>query len=216
MCRSPSRRRRAAAARGRKANWRDVRGRLVPAHARVPIGCCLAGAGNGLEVHHRVVAEHLTLRHDVEVVAVSVLVRTSHRRAPLRVAVVRAEIRDHHNDRLPRVAALAASAAGRTPGRRQLVALAAPGTAPGGAGGVVERLRASCSIDAGFNAQLPFVSKSEISHRCGRLVGVGDPLARRTDRTYCHIRRHLHRRHSNARPRISRRLRGDGLWGDLG
>jgi len=70
-----------------------------------------ARASNALECNDSIIPKDLVLRQEVEVVRVAVIVRSADFGAPLLVAVVRAEIRDHDDYRL---AGIATSAAGRT------------------------------------------------------------------------------------------------------
>lgn len=100
------------------------------------------------EIHNRIITQHFRLRHDIEMVLEPILVRATGVRAPLRIAVIRAQVRDHHDDRLPRGAARAAARAGCVAGRCQLVAFPAAGTAPGETAGVVEGLRGGGGVDA--------------------------------------------------------------------
>ena len=63
-------------------------------------------------------------------IAVPILIRPSDRGAPLRVAIIRTQVRDHDDDALACGAARAAGGAGRVAGRGQLVAFPAAGAAP--------------------------------------------------------------------------------------
>ena len=82
------------------------------ANAGLPIARRLPRTGHRLEIHDHVVAEDLALGHDVEVVAVAVLVLAADGGAPLRVAVVGTQVRHHDDYALPGDAAFAAGAAG--------------------------------------------------------------------------------------------------------
>jgi hypothetical protein len=87
-------------------------------------------------------------------VTIPVFIRTANRRTPFIIAIVRAQIRHHDDNTLPRIAAGAAGRAGRQAGGGQLVAYPAAGAAPGEARGAEERLRARCCVDAGGDAEL--------------------------------------------------------------
>lgn len=151
--------------RWRRAPWRR-RARVIAEHRRgirlllshaeagPPVGGSLAGAGNGLKVDDDVVPKDFVLRHDVEVVAVAVLVGAAHDRAPLRVSVVRAQVGHHDDDALAGSAARAAAGAGRLAGRGQLVAFAAAGAAPRSPGRVEESLGAGGRIDSVADTRL--------------------------------------------------------------
>jgi hypothetical protein len=90
----------------------------------------LTGARHWLEFDNRIVAKDLALGHDVEMIAVSVLVGPSHDRAPLCIAVVRTQVCDHYNDAHPCRFSCSARRAWRRTGGRQLVAFPTSATAP--------------------------------------------------------------------------------------
>jgi hypothetical protein len=144
----------AAACRAGQADGGRVRRRLAVAHARVPVGNGLARAGDGLKVDDGVVAKHGARGHDVKVVAVPVLVRAARLRAPHLVAVVRTQVGHHDDDALARHAARATAVARRGPRRRQVVALAASGTAPACPGRVEQCLRRRRRVHAVTDAEL--------------------------------------------------------------
>ena len=60
----------------------------------------MSGARNRFKVNNDVVAKHLALCHDIEVVAISVLVCAANLWTPLLVTVVWAEVGNHDDDAL--------------------------------------------------------------------------------------------------------------------
>ena len=137
-----------------------------------------AGTGHLLKIDNGVITQHLALGHDVEVVRVTVLVRAADGRTPLGVAVVRAQVRHHHDDGLACHAARPARGAGRAPGGGQPVTLPAAGAAPGEPRAVEEGLRARGCVDASGNAALVGWSAGHVEgHRCGG-VGWGEEKGR--------------------------------------
>ena len=84
-----------------------------------------------LKIHDRIISQHLTLRHHIKMIAIPIRVRATHRRTPLRVPVIRTQVRHHHNDRLPCRAARSAGRARRCSGGGELVAFPAACAAPG-------------------------------------------------------------------------------------
>lgn len=111
------------------------------------------------KVHDNIVTKHLALRHNVEVVAVTVLVgattkdesvssQSTYKRqtekgrgkgdgsispdlgTPLRIPIIRTQIRHHDRDTLPARPTRAARRAGSGPGARQFVARPAADAAP--------------------------------------------------------------------------------------
>jgi len=129
------------------------------------------------------------------VVRVAVLVRAADGRTPLSVAVVRAQVRHHHDDGLACRAARPARGAGRAPGGGQLVTLPAAGAAPGEPGAVVEDLRARGCVDAAGNAALVGWSAGRVEgHRCGGVGGRKEEGAGRTEVSWlltCHEKAEL-------------------------
>jgi len=110
------------------------------AHALVPIGSGLPGTSHWLEIDDDIIAEDWVLRHDIEMICISVLVRPADLGAPLLVAFVGTEVCNHDDDALSGAATRTTTTARRTPGRGQVIAFAAAGAAPARAGGVVESL----------------------------------------------------------------------------
>jgi hypothetical protein len=60
----------------------------------------LSGACNRFKVDNNVIPEHLALCHDIEVIAIAVLVGTANLWAPLLVTVVWTEVGDHDDNAL--------------------------------------------------------------------------------------------------------------------
>lgn len=156
------------------------------ANALIVVSCSGTRAVHLFKVHHDIITKHLARRHDVEVVAVTIFVRTTtrnesvptlfhapsstgrgkggerggglvlpNRRAPLRIPIIRTQIRHHDRDTLPVDTARAAGRARRGPRARQLVARPAPGAAPRRARRAEQGLRAGRRVDAARDACLP-------------------------------------------------------------
>jgi hypothetical protein len=73
-------------------------------------------------------------------VAVSIIVGPADSGAPLRIAVIRAQICDHDNDAFACSSTCTATVAGWASSGRQVITLATSSTAPGSASGIIERL----------------------------------------------------------------------------
>lgn len=89
------------AASGRHAHWSLISLGLAVADTCLPIGSGLARTGNRLKVDNHIVAKNFTLGHDIKVVAVAVVVCGTDLGAPLLIAIIGAEVGDHHDDTLP-------------------------------------------------------------------------------------------------------------------
>lgn len=70
------------------------------ADTSLPIRSSLTGASDGLKVDDDVVTKDFAFGHDIEMVAVSVVVFGTDGRAPDFVSVVGAEVGDHDDDAL--------------------------------------------------------------------------------------------------------------------
>lgn len=138
---------------GRNARGGFVAGSLSVADTCLPVRDGLARTWHGLEFDNRVVAKYFALRHDVEVIAVSVLVGPADGRAPLRVAVVRAQVRDHDDYARPGRFSRSTGRARRRAGRRKLIALPTATAAPARRQLFVVNLQPTCQL-------APSVSKS--------------------------------------------------------
>lgn len=117
----------------------------------------MTGAIDRLEINHHVVTKDLILGHDIEMVAVTVLVRGTRVGTPLLVAVVGAQVGNHHNDALACHSTCSATGAGGLACGGQLVAFAAASTTPRSTIGVIEGLGASGCVDAIRNSELDSV-----------------------------------------------------------
>ena len=100
------------------------------ANTSLPIRSGLTGASNGLEVDDNIVTEYLAFCHNIEVVAVAVVVFGADGGAPDFVTVVRAEVGDHDNDAFARNTTFTAAIASRCAGRGQVVAFTAAAATP--------------------------------------------------------------------------------------
>lgn len=97
-----------------QTNRRGIRLLRINTDTAFPVRSSLTRAGDRLEINNHIVSKDLALCHDVEVVAVAVLVGTTDCWAPLRISIVRAEVCDHDDD------ALASNTACATGGARRL------------------------------------------------------------------------------------------------
>lgn len=82
------------------------------ANTSLPIRGSLTGASDGLKVDDDVVTKDFALGHDIEVVAVSVVVFGADRGAPDFVSIVGAEVGDHDDDAFTGDTSFAAAVAG--------------------------------------------------------------------------------------------------------
>jgi hypothetical protein len=119
----------------------------------------LTRAIDRLKINHNIVAENLVLGHDIEMVAIAILICRANIWAPLLVAIVGAQIGYHHNDALAGNSTSAAVGAWWLAGGSQLIAFTAARTAPGSAGSIEECLRAGRCVDSVGNSELDFFSK---------------------------------------------------------
>lgn len=124
------------------------------AHTRFPIRSRLSGACNRFKVDNNIVAKYLTLCHDIEVIAISVLVGATHFWTPLLVTVVWAEVGDHDDDALASSSTGATTVARWVACRGEVITFSAPGTAPGSTGCVEEGLGSCGGVYAAANAEL--------------------------------------------------------------
>lgn len=82
------------------------------ADTSLPIRSSLTGASDGLKVDDDVVTKDFAFGHDIEMVAVSVVVFGTDGRAPDFVSVVGAEVGDHDDDALAGDTSFTAAVAG--------------------------------------------------------------------------------------------------------
>jgi hypothetical protein len=87
-------------------------------------------AADLLKVHNLIISKNLTLCHDVEMVAVTIVIGSAYSRALLLISAMRAEVSDHNNDRLVCCSSRSTAAARRFTGRCELIAIATPRSAP--------------------------------------------------------------------------------------
>lgn len=135
---------------------------LSDAEAGSPVGIGLAWASDWLEINNHIISKNRALCHNVEMVAITVLVGTSDCWAPLRVSVVRTQVCHHYNDALARNATRTARGAGRLSRRGQVVAFTAARAAPRRTSRVVESLGAGSRVDPATNSKLLTECKLEI------------------------------------------------------
>lgn len=119
----------------------------------------MTGAIDRLKINHHVVTKDLILGHDIEMVAVTVLVCRTRVGTPLLVAVVGAQVGNHHNDALACRSTCPATGARGLACGGQLVAFAAASTTPRSTVGVIEGLGAGSSVDAIRNPELDTVGQ---------------------------------------------------------
>lgn len=131
------------------------------AEALLPVRSGLAWASDRLEINNHVVSKYLALCHNIEVIAVAVLVGASDCWAPLRVSIIRTQVCDHYNDALARNATRAARSARRLSRRSQVVAFTAARATPRSTGRVVESLGAGSCVNSVTDAKLPMGCKLE-------------------------------------------------------
>ena len=122
--------------------------------ARIEVVDSLLRTCDLVELHYRIIAEDLSLGHDVEVKFVPVLVLLAWVRAPLLITIEWAEVCNHDDDALALFASGSASRARRIALRRQTVTLSATAAAPAPASLVKERLATGSRVDARRNAEL--------------------------------------------------------------
>ena len=68
------------------------------ANASLPIRSSLTGASDGLKVDNHIISKDFAFGHDIEMIAVSVVVLSADGRTPDFVSVVGAEVSDHNNN----------------------------------------------------------------------------------------------------------------------
>lgn len=139
--------------------------------AAVPIIRRISRAIHTLKVHNHIIPENLSIRIQIKVIPESIIIGTARVRAPLSIAIIRAQVRDHDDN------GLACRTAGALSGRAvagggELEALAAAGAAPGGAGFVVDCLGGGGGVDAWGDAELPAKGAGVVTAAAGTFLAV--------------------------------------------